>query len=273
MDLSNNGYLAISSGTGSAVINLWKQSGDKFVALSSLTHSAASVAELSFSPDAKMLAVRSATNTSRIYKRKGDTFSAAAADITQPANLSSTNTPLTIVFSPDGKFLADIELNTGDSMYYVNSWMVLGGDNPSFAQMTSITPSTTNSVDSLIFSHDRRDLKVTGVYDGTCLIEHGWPSLCGNSGTYQGGGFASGFAAGGGKTYGAFSKGGYYYVITRLGDTELPYVAKSYSRLTYGTMPRFEYNGAGVGVPSATPDGGYDRYLAGSTGGPVAFSK
>lgn len=274
MDLSNNGYLAISSGTSSAVINLWKQSGDKFVALTSLTHSAASVAELSFSPDAKMLAVRSATNTSRIYKRKGDTFSAAAADITQPANLSVTNTPLTIVFSPDGKFLADIELNTGDSRYYVNSWVVIGGDNPSFSQMTSRTPSTTNSVDSLIFSHDRRILQVTGVYNGTCLIEHSWPSLCGNSGNYYGGGWTSGFAASGGKTYGAFSKGGYYYVMTRLDDTGLPSVSKSYFRTAYRPMRRFEYGySTGVLNPSSSPSHGMDRILFGATGGPVAFSK
>ncbi len=273
MDLSNNGYLAISSGTSSAVINLWKQSGDKFVALTSLTHSAASVAELSFSPDAKMLAVRSATNTSRIYKRKGDTFSAAAADITQPANLSSTNTPLTIVFSPDGKFLADIEFNTGNSRYYVNSWVVLGVDNPSFSQMTSITPSTTNSVDSIFFTQDRRVMLVTGVYNGICLIEHSWPSLCGNSGSYYGGGWTSGFAASGGKTYGAFSKGGYYYIITRLGDNVLPYVAKAYSRLTYGTMRRFEAWGPVPYYPSSSPGVAYNNSLPSATGGPVAFSK
>ncbi|MEZ5690762.1 MAG: prepilin-type N-terminal cleavage/methylation domain-containing protein [Rickettsiales bacterium] len=139
MELSNNGYLAISSGTSSPTIHLWKQSGDKFIALADLTHTN-NILELSFSHNANLLAIRSATNTSKIYKRKGDSFSSAAADITQPTGFTSINPPASLTFSPDGNYLsiAGCIMSGGFCDNYLKSWRIRGDSTYAFIPLADI---------------------------------------------------------------------------------------------------------------------------------------
>lgn len=275
MALSNNGYLAISTSTSSAVINLWKQSGDRFIALPSLTHSDASVAELSFSPDAKLLAVRSATTTSKIYKRKGDSFSSAAADITQPANLSFYNTPVSLVFSPDGRYLVDMEYWTANSVFYLSSWRVLEGSTVSFAQLTSFSPFTLNSLNNIVFSPDGRYFIIDDVAASLlCNIDPG-DVFCGGSILNSGYMLSVGhFWVGStfnsaGKVFYSFSRDSNFFIRSREWVSKAPEIpirvgVKSF--MIY--LGFFNSSGTTGGVPSRM----MDQMLSGSTGGPVAFA-
>jgi type II secretory pathway pseudopilin PulG len=279
MELSNNGYLAISTSDSSAVINLWKQAGDKFLPLASLTHSDPSVKQLSFSPDAKMLAVRSATNTSKIYKRKGDSFSSAIADISQPSNLSSLNTPQSLVFSPDGKYLTDIEWWAAKGVPYLNIWRVFVDKKPStFTQLQSFAPYIGGPISTSAFSADSNYIvmNVSYTFSVMCKIDPndvfcGGPFLFGGSFWTTWSYISLGDNFGGsGSAYYSFSRNSNYMIETRIGASNAPELAIKIGVNGFRTFfGPFQNNG----LPGTTPTRPVDQVLSGSTGGPVAFSR
>ncbi|MEQ1789410.1 MAG: prepilin-type N-terminal cleavage/methylation domain-containing protein [Rickettsiales bacterium] len=272
MTLSNNGYLAISTSTASAVIHLWKQAGDKFIQLSDLTHSAASVAEVSFTLDAKLLAVRSATTTSKIYKRRGDSFSSAAADITQPVGLNTFFAPLNLGLSPDGRYLYGYN-REASSYKYLNIWRITYGKPVSFVTIpkfistwggTSVRPS---------FSPDGRYMVMgMGGWIGLCKIDPG-DIFCGGTKSFSGQTLAkyniwatlSTFMSS--LDYNSASKDTNYIVSTVLDGSVALIRKNSVSSFSDISAP-FQSDGT-VG---ATPVRAFDQVLSGSAGGPVAFS-
>ncbi len=280
MDLSNNGYLAISN---SATINLWKQAGDKFVKLSSTpispTPHGGTVQELSFSIDATLLAVRSTGTTSRIYKRKGDSFSASATDITQPTpTIGTVNSPESLVFSPDGKYLIETE-RFATSSYYFKIWRVLGGSTPSFVKLsTDFTDSIASTNNSLLFSQDNKYF-VSNIVSSAPFICKIDPNDIFCNGTFISGAdtvavdqnyLTSTPAVTGSPTASfSFSKNSNNYVVYSLSNSAVPRI---YMKL--GSIYSFTESLAfdSTGIPQATPTQAFDQILTGSTGGIVAFT-
>jgi prepilin-type N-terminal cleavage/methylation domain-containing protein len=95
LDLSNNGYLAISD--GALAISFYKQTGDSFSALPQGLSLLQPINSVSFSNNANFLAL----STGVIYSRKGDAFVSLGSD---PEEMPPS--PDRVVFSPDGKMLA-----------------------------------------------------------------------------------------------------------------------------------------------------------------------
>jgi hypothetical protein len=280
MTLSNNGYLAISGGTSSATIRVWKQAVDQFIALPNITHGHASVAELSFSLDAQLLAVRSNTTTSRIYRRKGDIFSAAAADITQPTNMGFYDTPKNIIFSPDGKYLFNIEQWALKNLDYVQVWKVLGSNVPFFQQIDSFAPivAPVASADGITFSKDGNFFVIgygtTGETKACSIAAN--DLFCNGTTVFDGYNFAN-------VTYPIFqsiysnpdkhdfSKNSHYIVSTVQGDSGV-YLSKKYKPYLYNDFLLVERPFQTNGTTGASPVRAFDTLHPTGTGSFVAFA-
>src|SRR5690606_5504140 len=136
MALSNNGYLAITTGGGT--IQLWKQNGDSFLALSSIT--SATTSSLSFSQNADYLVISDGT----IYRRKGDSFAVLGTPTGAPGS------PTSYAFSPNGRYLG----GTDSTNAYI--WRVPSSSNPAIADFGSPTQLTPGGggLDNITFSPD-----------------------------------------------------------------------------------------------------------------------
>jgi len=143
MALSDNGYLAIADTVN---IKFWKQGIDSFLKISAGDFLSSNTL-ISFSPDAKYLAVlpTASGTTVPLYKRNGDSFSLFSG--TPPTHAGAT-TKNSVAFSPDGKYLAA----TSSANIYL--WRVLG--NGTFVALTTISPAASTGLTGVTFSPDGR---------------------------------------------------------------------------------------------------------------------
>lgn len=151
MALSGNGYLAVADTVN---IKFWKQAGDSFLKITAGADFLSSNTLISFSPDAKYLAVlpTAAGTTVPLYKRGvNDTFSAFGGTLPTHAGATAKNS---VAFSPDGKYLAA----TSDSNIYL--WRVLDSKTAPFSALPTISPASSTGLTGITFSPDGRYLAV-----------------------------------------------------------------------------------------------------------------
>lgn len=249
MAFSDNGYLAIADTTN---IKFWKQSGDTFVKLAASGDLSNSNTLISFSPNARYLAVLPAASgtTVPLYKKNGDSFITFSGTLPTHAGATAKNS---VAFSPDGNYLAA----TSDSNIYL--WRVLS--NGTFVALSTISPASSSGLTGATFSPDGRYFAVGRVESPYLLIY----KIDAND-TFTALTVPTGVPAASTGVSFAFSKDSNYLVMMTANTTYPVLLFQKTSAITY------KYISYPFPV-GASPTRPFDSMLAGSTGIAAAFRK
>lgn len=251
MAFSDNGYLAIADTTN---IKFWKLGSDAFLKLATTNDLANANTLISFSQNAKYLAVlpAAAGTTVPLFRRSGDLFSTTAI-ASPPSHAGGATAKNSVAFSPNGNYLAA----TSSANIYL--WRAMSND--TFVALTTISPAGSSGITGITFSPDGRYF-VVGRVESPYLIIY---KIDAND-TFTALTAPTGVPAASTGIGFAFSKDSNYLVMITA-DTTYPAILfqkSSASSYTYKPYP-FPVGGS--------PTTAFDSILSGASGGAVAFSK